>query len=41
MKKFLAVAHKNGIDKPGQIIWSELYIKIFGVHFINSVLDNN
>ena len=30
--------------KPGQtrqMIWSQLYIKILGIHFVNSTLDNN
>ena len=36
-----AGAYKNRIDKPGKMIWSQLYIKILGVHFDNSVLDNN
>ena len=36
-----AGAYKNRIDKPGQMIWSQLYIKILGMHFVNSVLDNN
>ena len=35
-----AGAYKNGINKTGQMIWSQLYIKILGVHFVNSVLDN-
>ena len=35
-----AVAHKNKTGKPGQMTWSQLYIKTFRVHFVNSV-DNN
>ena len=27
-------AYKNRIDKPGQIIWSQICIKILGVHFV-------
>ena len=34
-------ANKSKIDKPGQIIGSHLYSKILGVHFVNSILDNN
>ena len=36
-----AGAYKNRVDTPGQMIWSELYIKILGVHFVNSVPDRN
>ena len=36
-----AVAYKNRLDKPGRIVWSQFFIKILGVHFVNSVLDNN
>ena len=36
-----AGVYKNRIDKPGQMIWSQLYIEILGVHFVNSVLDKN
>ena len=36
-----AGVYKNWIDKPGQMIWSQLYIKIFRVYFVNSVLDNS
>ena len=36
-----AGAYKNRIDKPGQMIWSQLYIKILGLHFVHSVFDNN
>ena len=36
-----AVAHKNRIEKPGKMVWSQFYIKIFGLHFVNSILDNN
>ena len=36
-----AVAHRNKTGKPGQMTRSQLYIKIFRVHFVNSVLDNN
>ena len=32
---------KNRIDKTGQMLWSKLSIKILGVHFGNSVLDNS
>ena len=32
---------KNRIDKTGQMVWSKLSIKILGVHFGNSVLDNS
>ena len=35
-----AVVHKNRINKPGQMVWSQVYINIFGMHFVNSVLDN-
>ena len=34
-------AYKNRIDKPGQMIWSQLYNKILGAHFVNSALDSN
>ena len=36
-----AVTYKIRIDKPGQMMWSQLYIKILGMGFVNSVLDNN
>ena len=29
------------IDEPVQMIWSQLYFKILGEHFVNSALDNN
>ena len=29
------------IDKTGQMVWSQFSIKIFGIHFGNSVLDNS
>ena len=29
------------IDKTGQMAWSQFSIKILGVHFANSVLDNS
>ena len=32
---------ENRIDKTGQMVWSKLSIKIIGVHFGNSVLDNS
>ena len=35
--KFQAVwaeAYKNRIDKPGQMVWSQLFIKIPEVHFV-------
>ena len=35
------MAHKNRIEKPGQMVWSQLYIKTFGVDFVNSILDDN
>ena len=35
------VARKNRIVEPGQMVWLQLYIKLFGVHFVNSILDNN
>ena len=41
VQALLAGAYKRRIDKPGQLIWSQLYIKILGVHFVNSILDNN
>ena len=41
VQALLAGAYKNRIDKPGQMIWSQLYIKMLGVHFANSILDNN
>ena len=34
-------ACKNRIVRPWQIVWSQFSIKILGVHFVNSVLDNN
>ena len=36
-----AVKHKNRIEKPGQMVWPQLYIKIIWVHFVNSIPDNN
>ena len=36
-----ARACKNRIVRPRQIVWSQFSIKILGVHFVNSVLDNN
>ena len=35
------VVYKYRIDKTGQMMWSQLYIKILRVHFLNSVLDKN
>ena len=32
---------KKKIDKRGQMIWSQMYIKILGVHFVSSVFDSN
>ena len=42
-QKFRAfkLTYKNRIDKPGQMTWLQLYIKIPGAHFVNSILDNN
>ena len=34
-------AYKNGIDQPGQMDWSWFSIKILGVNFGNSILDNS
>ena len=36
-----AGAYKNRIDTPGQMIWSQVFIEMFGVHFANSVLYKN
>ena len=36
-----AGAYKNRIDTPGQMIWSHVFIEMFGVHFANSVLYKN
>ena len=33
--------NENRIDKTGQMVWSKLSIKLLGVHFGNSVLDNS
>ena len=32
---------KKRIDKTGQMVWLQFSIKILGVHFGNSVLDNS
>ena len=40
-QKFKSVAHKNRTEKPGKMVWSQSYIKIFGVHFVSSILGNN
>ena len=36
-----AGVYKNRIDKPEQMIWSQLYIKLLEVLFVNFVLNNN
>ena len=36
-----AAAYKNRIDTPGQMIWSQVFIEMFGVHFADSVLYKN
>ena len=41
IQAFWAGTYKNRTDKQGQIIWSELSIKILGLHFVNPVLGNN
>ena len=41
MQAFWAGTYKNRTDKQGQIVWSELSIKILGLHFVNPVLGNN
>ena len=33
--------NKNRIDRTGQIVWSQMSIKILAVHSGNSVLDNS
>ena len=33
--------NEKRIDKTGQMVWSKLSIKLLGVHFGNSVLDNS
>ena len=38
---FWAGAYKKSIDKLRQLVWSQLYIKILGVHFVNCILDNH
>ena len=35
------VTYKNRIEKTKQMTWSRFSIKILGVHFVNSILDNN
>ena len=35
------VARKNRIVEPGQMVWLQLYIKLFRVHFVNSIFDNS
>ena len=34
-------AYKNRINEPGQIEWSQFSMKILGVKFGNSILDNS
>ena len=34
-------AYKNRIDQPGTIEWSQFSIKMVGVNFGNSILDNS
>ena len=36
-----AGAYKNRIDQSGQMEWSQFSIKIIGVSFVNSILDNS
>ena len=36
-----AGAYENRIDQPGQMEWPQFSIKIIGVNFANSVLDNS
>ena len=36
-----AGAHKNRIDKNRIVTTVHLYIKMLGMHFVNSALDNN
>ena len=36
-----AGAYENRIDQPGQMEWSQFLIKISGVNFANSILDNS
>ena len=35
------LGHINQTGETRQMIWSQLHIKIFGMHFVNSVLDSN
>ena len=36
-----AGAYENRIDQPGQMEWPQFSIKIIGVNFANSILDNS
>ena len=40
-KALWAGDYKNRFDKPGNMVWSNLSIKILGINFANSNLDNS